>query len=149
MSVQSGIAGRHHKRELSQKSSQTTGRFECFRIGARDFQASPRLIPTHRGMERSTELRHFARDAQCIALPQPPLFRPPERLPPLSNVAPSIPASARRWRILFSVKALPVINASASEVLRTCPPPSPIEPSIESEDLVWSMSSHSPRQSFV
>ncbi len=55
------------------------------------------------------------------------------------------PGFTRRWRILFSVKALPVINASASEVLRTCPPPSLIAPSIESEDLVWSMSGHSPR----
>ena len=42
------------------------------------------------------------------------------------------------------MKDLHVINASVSEVLRTWPPLSPIEPSIESNDLVWGMWSHSP-----
>ena len=55
------------------------------------------------------------------------------------------PGFACRRRVLFIVKDLPAINAGISEALRTWPPCSPSEPSIESEDLVSSLWSHSPR----
>src|SRR4029078_8060417 len=66
MSVHFGTAPRHSRRGLSRKSSETTGRFECFGIGVIDFQASSRLIPMGRGTESRTKLRHFARDAHCV-----------------------------------------------------------------------------------